>query len=170
MPEVAADATVLICLGKLRRLAWLRHRYDRVLLPPAVYEAVVEEGRALGAGDAGLVDEAIDAGWIEVVAPNPADRLSRFDLEAGERGVLSLALERDHDVVLVDEEGVREVARLLGLEPRGTLSVLFDAVERGALDVDGFLDALERLLAHGLYLDEAVYLQAVRRARALAAD
>lgn len=167
MDEVAADATVLIFLGKLRRLAWLRSRYDRILIPPVVYDAVVVQERALGEVDAGLVDEAVESGWIDVTAPDTDDPMSQFDLETGERAVLSLAIERDHKVVLVDVESIREIARLVGLEPRGTLSILFDALERGALDFDGFLDHLERLVGHGSSLDEAVYLEAVRRARAL---
>lgn len=168
MPEVVADATVLIFLGKLRRLDWLRDRYAVVLIPPVMYEEVVVRGRERGEPDATVVDDAVDTGWIEVHEPERSERLARFDLEAGETEVLSLALERDHETVLVDEESVREVARLLGLRPRGTLSVLFDALARGALDFGGFLDHLERLLGHGFYLDEAVYLEAVRRARELA--
>lgn len=168
MPEVAADATVLIFLGKLRRLGWLHNRYDVVLIPPAVHEEVVVRGRERGEPDAAVVDDAADAGWIEVHEPERNEALDRFDLEAGETAVLALALERDHETVLVDEESVREVARLLGLRPRGTLSVLFDALTRGEVDFDGFLDHLERLLDHGFYLDEAVYLKAVRRARELA--
>lgn len=168
MPEVAADATVLIFLGKLRGLGWLHDRYDVVLIPPVVYEEVVVRGRDRGEADAAVVDDAIDAGWIEVREPERNESLDRFDLEAGERAVLALALERGHETVLLDEESVREVARLLGLRPRGTLSVLFDALARGVLDFDGFLDQLDRLLDHGFYLDVAVYLEAVRRARELA--
>lgn len=167
MPDIAADATVLIFLGKLRRLAWLQEHYDVVLIPSVVYEEVVVRGRERGEPDAAVVDDAVDAGWIEVHDPETNEALDRFDLEAGETAVLSLALERDHEMVLVDEESVREVARLLDLRPRGTLSVLFDALDRGDLDFDGFLDHLERLLEHGFYLDEAVYLEAVRRARAI---
>lgn len=170
MPEVVADATVLIFLGKLRRLAWLRRRYDVVLIPSVVYEDVVVRGRERGEPDAAVVDDAIDDGWIEIHEPVTNAALDRFDLEAGESGVLSLALERDHETVLVDEESVREVARLLGLRPRGTLSVLFDALDRGDLTFDGCLDLLEQLVDHGFYLDEAVYLEAVRRARELATE
>lgn len=168
MPEPVADATVLIFLGKLRRLDWLRRSYDSVWIPKVVYEEVVVRGRERGEPDAAVVDSAIETGWITVSEPEPHDRLERFDLEPAEAGVLSLALERDDVVVLVDEESVREVARLLGLRPRGTLSVLFDALARGDVDFDGFLDHLERLLEHGFHLDEAVYLKAVRRAREIA--
>lgn len=167
MDEVAVDSTVLIFLGKLRRLDWLEMVYDRVMIPPTVYDEVVVQGRDLGEPDPTIVDGAVESGWIEVVTPDSASSPNRFDLEAGEREVLALTLEHDHERVLVDEEAVREVARLLGLEPRGTLSVLYEALDRGEVDFDGFLECLERLVEYGFYLDEAVYIAAVRRARAL---
>lgn len=100
--------------------------------------------------------------------PASTGAVDRFDLEAGEAAVLATALEQEHETVLIDEESGREVARLLGLRPRGTLSVLYWALAHGKLDFDGFLDQLERLVDYGFYLDEAVYLEAVRRARQLA--
>jgi len=165
---VAADATVLIFLGKLDRLEWLRETYDRVLVPGTVYEEVVERGKEVGATDATLVAAAIEAGWIEVRDTEPRDDIAAYDLEAGETEVLSLALDCNHDVVLVDEESVREVARLHDIRPRGTLSFLFDAVERGEITFETFIDLLETLLAEGFYLDEWIYLKAVREARRLA--
>ncbi|MFB6360782.1 MAG: DUF3368 domain-containing protein [Halobacteriales archaeon] len=168
MPEAVADATVLIFLGKLRRLDWLRRRYATVRMPAVVHEEVVVRGRDRGEPDAAVVADAVDAGWLKVHEVDEHPRLDRFELEPGEIGVLSLAIERDLERVLVDEESVREVARLVGLRPRGTLSVLFDALERGDVDFDGFLQLLEQLLENGFYLDEAVYLEAVRRAWDLA--
>lgn len=167
MSEVVADATVLIFLGKLRKLAWLRDAYATVLVPGKVFEEVVVQGKEVGAKDATLVESAVEDGWIEVETVDPAPEVARYDLEAGETEVLSLALERGHDEVLVDEESVREVARLHELRPQGTLHFLFDALDDGRLDYDGFLESLESLLDHGFYLDEAVYLEAVRRAREL---
>lgn len=164
---VVADATVLIFMGQLRHLDWIRDRYRSVLIPGRVYEEVVTEGKQLGAPDAVLVEHATDDGWIEVHETTPRATVERHDLEAGETEVLSLALARDHDEVLVDEESAREVARLLNLRPRGTLSFLFTAIRAGDLTFDAFLDELETLLEAGFYLDEAVYLEAIRKARQL---
>jgi predicted nucleic acid-binding protein len=163
-----ADATVLIFLGKLDKLDRLRERYGTVSIPEAVHEEVVVAGKEIGARDAALAEAAIEDGWlvVESVEANPA--VERFDLEAGETAALSLALELDADCLLADEEAVREVARLLDLEPRGTLSILFDELRSGEATFDDFVDSLERLVDEGFYLDEAVYLQAIRKARELA--
>lgn len=167
---IVADSTVLIFLGKLRRLNWLRAVYEPVLIPTAVYREVVVSGKEQGARDAVLVENAIDDGWIEIHDTEPHQTIQRFDLETGETEVLSLALAREHDEVLVDGESVRDVARLHDLRPRGTLYFLFVAVREGEITFDVFLELLETLLEEGFYLDEAVYLEAIRRARQLAAE
>lgn len=166
--EVIADATVLIFLGKLDKLGRLQERYGSVYIPEGVYEEVVVAGKEIGARDAALAEEAIEDGWlvVESVDINPA--VERFDLEAGETAALSLALELDADCLLADEEAVREVARLLDLEPRGTLSVLFGELRSGEATFEEFVTSLERLIDEGFYLDESVYLKAVRKARELA--
>jgi predicted nucleic acid-binding protein len=168
MREVAADATVLIFLGSIQRLEWLRREYDQILVPPVVNEEVVDRGKAAGHPDAVRVETAIEEEWIAVETPASTATIDRYDLEAGETAVLSLALERDHDIVLADEEAVREVARFHDLEPRGTLSVLFDALAAGRCDFGEFVELLEALLEAGFYLDESLYLKAIREARELA--
>lgn len=170
MGEVVSDATVLIFLGKLNALDWLAEAYSRVLIPPTVHEEVVVQGKELGARDATLVEDAVDDGWIVVREPETNEQIAKYGLEAGETSALALADERGHEEVLADEESVREVARLLGLRPKGTLSFLFTAITNGAIDFDGFLDLLESLIEDGFYLDESVYLTAVRRARDLSQD
>lgn len=163
-----ADATVLIFLGKLRRLEWLRYEYDRILIPQQVYDEVVEAGRDIGAADASVVADAIEDGWIVVREVDLHETIETFDLEAGETAVLSLALHEGHEDVLVDEESVREVARLHGLRPRGTLAFLFAGLREEEITYEEFLAFLERLLEAGFYLHESVYLAAVRRAREIA--
>ncbi len=176
MPEsedwtaVVADATVLIFLGKLRSLDYLTTHYSEVLVPPAVYEEVVEQGEEVGAADAVRVRSAIESGALSVVETELRSDIQTYDLEAGETAVLSLAVTRDHEEVLADEEAVREVARLHGLRPRGTLYFLFGALERGELGFEEFIEELQTLLAEGFYLDEEVYLEAVREARRIVND
>lgn len=165
---VVADSTVLIFLGKLRRLEWLRTEYESVTIPPEVYEEVVENGVEMGATDAVLVRNAVEDGWIEVQEIDPHEDVAKWDLEAGETEVLSLALTHGYEEVLADEESVREIARLNGLRPRGTLYVLLTAVRDGEITFEKFLDLLETLLEEGFYLDEAVYLEVVQEARRIA--
>lgn len=166
--EAVADSTVLIFLVTLRHLDWLRAAYEPVLIPRRVHEEVVEKGKELGATDAILVENAIDDGWIEVHETESRAEVERYGLESGETAVLSLALARGHDEVLLDEESARDVARLQNLRPRGTLYFLFAAVRDGDITFGEVLEQLETLLEAGFYLDEGVYLEAIRTARRLA--
>lgn len=163
-----ADATPLIFLAKLDKLDRLRDRYGTVLVPEPVHEEVVVAGREVGAPDAAVVSAGVEDGWLVVESVESATAVERFDLERGETAALSLALDSEIDAVLADEEAVREVARLLDLDPRGTLSVLFGELRDGDVTFEEFVASLERLLDEGFYLDEAVYLRAIRKARSLA--
>lgn len=168
--SAVADATVLIFLGKLDKLHRLRERYGTVLVPEQVHEEVVVAGKEVGARDATLVEAAVDSGWIVVEDVDPDPAVERFALEAGETVALSLALEHEYELLLADEEAVREVARLLGLQPRGTLAVLFDELRTDEVTFEEFVASLEQLIGAGFYLDEGVYLAAIRKARRLTDD
>ena len=63
----------------------------------------------------------------------------------------------------VADEG--QGARMNGLRPWGTISILFDAVRDGILTFEEFLALLERLLDAGFYFDVAVYLEASQEVR-----
>jgi predicted nucleic acid-binding protein len=53
-----------------------------------------------------------------------------------------LALERNADLLLIDERRGTELARELGLETRGTLAVLAAAGARGETHFDRMIDVL----------------------------
>jgi predicted nucleic acid-binding protein len=78
--------------------------------------------------------------WLGVEAPASLAFLDRLDL--GEASALSLARERDADLVLVDERAGAEVANSVGLRAVGTLAVLQDAGHESLID---FRTAIHRL-------------------------
>lgn len=168
--RAVSDSTVLIFLGKLNRLDFLKRQYSQVLIPSKIFEEAVKEGKRLGEKDAVLIEEAIQEGWIEIKETEPEEKIEKFDLEDGETRILSLAKDLDHREVLADEESVREVARILGLEPRGTLYFLFGPLKRGDMNFEDFLGLLESLVDSGFYIDESAYSRAVRRAKEISEE
>jgi len=67
MVGAVSDSSTLIHLAAIGRLSLLRDFYERVIIPPAVWREVVEEGR--GRAGAREVEEAALSGWLKVVAP-----------------------------------------------------------------------------------------------------
>jgi len=94
MPAAISDSSTLIHLAALGRLILLREYYTEVLIPPAVWKEVVEEGR--GRPGAREVEEAARVGWLKVVAATdePLVRLLKRELQDGEAEALALAVER----------------------------------------------------------------------------
>ncbi|MBS1262923.1 MAG: hypothetical protein MAG715_00088 [Methanonatronarchaeales archaeon] len=160
---VVSNATPLIYLSKAGKLHLLREVFGRVIVPEEVRVEVVDRGKSLGMADALVVEEAVEEGWL-VVRETPAPD-KETGLDPGESAVLSLADVLDAEVVVIDEVSARVAARILGLEPRGTVYVLLRALESGELDLDGFLEALNDMVQHGFRLKEEIYVEAVREAR-----
>jgi len=67
MPLVISDASTLIHLAGIGRLALLKEIYEKIVIPAAVWAEVVEQGR--GRSGAMEVEVARQAGWIEVLSP-----------------------------------------------------------------------------------------------------
>ena len=166
MEPAVCNPAPLIYLAKVGRLDLLRLVFGKVVIPEEVRREVVDEGKRLGKADASAVEAALQREWIEV---RQAKAISiPIPLHPGEEGVISLAREAGIRIVVLDEPSARLDARLCGLEPRGTLYVLLEALRRGELDLEELLGILSQLVEKGFRLREEVYLEVVRIARGLA--
>lgn len=67
--------------------------------------------------------------------------------------------------VLIDEAPARTAAKLFGLRARGTMFVLLRALEEKAINLEEFLDFMDRLIEQGFRLREEIYLEAIRNVR-----
>lgn len=132
MPAVS-DSSTLIHLALIERLPLLRTFYGGVVLPPAVWREVVEEGH--GRPGAEAVRRASGEGWITIQAPRnePLLRLLKHDLDEGEAEAIALAQELGAEWLLVDETDARKVAGLYGLGRTGTLGILIRGRLQGEL-------------------------------------
>lgn len=127
MPGAVSDSSTLIHLAAIRQIELLRELFGQVLIPPAVWREVVEDGRDRpGVHE---VREAAAVGWIKIVAPTNRALLQILsrDLDAGETEAIALALECQADVVLLDESDARRVASLYHLRKTGVVGVLMRA-------------------------------------------
>jgi predicted nucleic acid-binding protein len=71
MPDAVSDSSPLIHLAKIEALELISRLYSRILIPPAVWQEVVEESD--GRPGAVEVRRAVAAGWmLKQVAENKA--------------------------------------------------------------------------------------------------
>jgi len=166
---VVLDASVLIALAKMRRLSLLKETYQKALIGPAVYEEVVIAGRRVGAQGVGDVENALDAGWLGVARPTPAERrlaariLRTARLHPGEAEVLAIAKQRGY-LLVVDDKEARGMAGALGLDYLGTAGVLLEAFLQGRLTLDGLESAVVDL-SRVIWLSPDVVATILRIAR-----
>ena len=136
-----SNTSPLLNLDVIGRLELVQAQFEHVVVPPAVVEEFrFEEGRP----GSSVLRQAVDE-WITVLRPSDEAlvRTLRQDLDQGESEAIALAVEKEADLILLDEREGRRRARNLGLEITGALGVLARADREG--EVDSLSDALDRL-------------------------
>lgn len=125
---VVADTTPLNYLILIGQTEVLHQLFGEVMIPEAVL-AVLRHPKAPAAVTAWL---ATLPPWIRVVKVSHVD--DTIQLGHGETEAISLAIERQVSIVLMDERRGRAAAEARGLLPIGTLNILDLADERRLLD------------------------------------
>ncbi len=156
---VVADATPLIALAKIGRLALLRHLFGELSIPEAVLAEVT-----LAAPHRAGADEIRQAQWIHTVAIRDITKVRylRVELDPGEAEALVLAEELQADWLLLDESKARRIATILGLPHIGTVGLLLLAKQKGV--VPQIRPLLDELRAQQFRLSDRVYQAVLERA------
>ena len=158
MPDLVCDTSVLQYLHQLEQLDVLRTLGDRVIVPPAVTEEL-SEGRSLGVD----VPNPDTLQWIDIETPQSAPALPLVTkMGPGEREVLALVLEHPDWVAVLDDGVACRAAQRLDVSFTGTLGILLDAKQIGAIPaVAPLLDRLDDL---GFHLTEKTHQMVLQRA------
>lgn len=135
---VVADTTPLNYLVLIRQAEVLHQLFGEVMIPEAVLMEL-RHPKAPAAVTAWLQNLPH---WIRVVKVSHVD--DTIQLGHGETEAISLAVEKQVFIVLMDERRGRAAAEARGLLPIGTLNILDLADERGLLDGVTALSDLKR--------------------------
>lgn len=161
MPKAVSDSSTLIHSAGIGRLNLLMEFYEKILIPPAVWKEVVEEGRSRpGARE---VEEGRRSGQIEVIKPSDESvvRLLKLDLHDGEAETIALAIEQRPEIVFLDETEARRVADAYGLHKTGLIGILLRAKLEGK--VPSLSEELDRLREEaGFWIGDGIYQQALQ--------
>jgi predicted nucleic acid-binding protein len=123
---VVSDTSPIRALANIGLLTLLRDIYSEVVVPPAVEW----ELRNPPAGQEVLDLSEISFITIRVPSEESSHRDLLEGLDPGETEALSLALEIQADLLLIDEADGRARAKRLGLKTIGVLGILLEARHR----------------------------------------
>ncbi len=139
--KIISNSSPLINLSKTGQLALLEPLYGKILIPRAVYQELIEEGR--GREGVAQIKQLLTKGILEVQDVQDVSLVRAFqkDLDFGESEVLVLALKIGADLIIVDEVDARRIAELHNIKKTGFVGVLIKAKHQGLLKkVKGVLD------------------------------
>lgn len=153
---VVSDSGPLISLMKATQLDLLHGLYGEVLIPEAVYSELTSNERY---GEE--AEKVKSSSFIRIVAVNErksVDILRRATgLDLGESEAIVYADDNKADILLMEEEAGRKVAKSMGIRVRGSIGILllgFDKKILSAQDVD---DAINRMRQSNRRISEKLY-------------
>lgn len=157
---VIVDSSTLIHLAAIDRLDLLREFYREVVAPEAVWrESVLQR---VGRPGVERIEEAKREGWITVepITEKPLRLSLTQELDEGEAEVLTLAIERQATLVLLDETEARRVAGIFGIPKTGVIGILIRAKAEGLIPSLGpELDKLR--IRAGFWIARELYRKAL---------
>lgn len=150
---IVSNTSPLIGLGAIGRLNLLQNIYGEIIIPQAVYDEVT----ALGSSDASAV--AVQTfPWIKTIQTTNLALVAELQkkLDLGESEAIALAIELSADLLVIDDESGRKIARNLSIKLIGAIGILIQAKRLGLIpDVKSLMDDL--INQAGYWIDKQLY-------------
>ena len=160
------DATPLIYLATVERLALLSDLPVRCVVPERVYEEVVTVGLEQGHTDARRIERAVDKQILNRRSePGSAmfERLRGNDsLSDADAAVLAMTADIGGTAVM-DEQYGRAVATAEGIETRGTAYLLLRLLQEGRLPAEETRSVVDAMMDAGWYCTPNLYARLLRK-------
>jgi len=149
---VVVDSSPLIILAKIEQFELLHRLFGKIYIPDAVYKEVVERGKGRP-GDR----EVKQAKWIErsTIQDNLAVQLLLSEIRDGDAESIVLAKEVNADLLILDDNKARIIAKLSKLNVRGTVALLIMGYNKGY--ITDFKLSMDNLIKKGFYIAEKTY-------------
>lgn len=158
---VVSNTSPITNLAAIGNLEILQALYGRILIPKAVFDELASDPSNPG------LYEVQHCDWIELVPVTDPLRVQilLLELHRGEAEAIALAVERNADVVLLDESIARDVAKRLGLQRSGVLGILLEAKRQGFLPTIRYV--VDQLISNGFWINQPVYRYVLEQANEL---
>lgn len=156
--KVVSDTSPILFLAKINRLFFLE---DVELYLPTEVIHEIEEGKHKSQADYILIEKMMQQLKLTIeTAPLLSDLPS--NLGAGESASISLAVNNHIKHILIDEARGRKVARLYGLEPRGTLGIIIEQYRQKKISKKECKALLYALIGAGYRIAEEILVQLLK--------
>lgn len=149
MRKVVSNATPIISLAVIDRLALLEDIFKKIYIAEAVYDEITA-ARYPGYKE-------LNSSFFEVKRINDRESLDFLlnDLDLGEAESILLASEIKADALIMDERSGYQIAQKKGLFVIGTLTVLLMAKKRGM--IEEVKPMLDQMIQKGRWYSKYVY-------------
>jgi predicted nucleic acid-binding protein len=150
--KVVSNTSPLLNLALIDRLELLQNQFSKVEVPRQVWDEIQAGTRGKDA-----LEELRNNDFLEVVsvAEDELFRELHQNIDRGEAAALRYALEKDADLVLLDEKEARNVARRHDLPRTGVIGTLLKGAKSGA--VDDMAEELDALQEAGFWISDELY-------------
>jgi predicted nucleic acid-binding protein len=154
MPDrelVIADTSPLLNLALIERLDLLESQFPSITVPEQVWDELTEGKDGLDS-----LQNLRETELLSVVEVEQSDLFTEIEheLDRGETAAICHAIERDADLVLLDERDGRRVARRHDLTVTGVIGILLRGAETGDVELERELDALREA---GFWISDELY-------------
>jgi uncharacterized protein len=165
MGRIVADATPIVYLAKIGKLQLLQQLYEDVVTPPRIKEELFAGKHP----ETPVIEEAYDAGWLEERALNQNSKnffskqlRDAPGLHQGESQAIALSYV-GHLPLIIDEDDKtgRRIARVWGIEVKGTLRVILEAYEAHLIQYEETRRLFKALLAERFRVTAEIYERAL---------
>ncbi|MEA3282798.1 MAG: DUF3368 domain-containing protein [Euryarchaeota archaeon] len=137
---IIADSTPLINFAAIHRPDVLEQLFERIVIPEAVETKLLEKGKRYPSAK-----ELKRANFIDVIRINDLALCNslKIDLDRGEAEVITLALEQNAELLLLDEIAGRTVAKFHNIPFTGSIGCLVEAKRTEIIpEIKPFPDAI----------------------------
>lgn len=146
---VVSNSSAIIALAKICHLYLLEKLFGEILVPEAVWKEITVEGKP-------GYEKVVRAKFISLKKAGNTRLVALLEefIDTGEAEAIALALERDADLLLVDDRDARNLAKRLGLQVMGTLGVIALAKYKGL--IPKAKPIIDRLIESGFWISRNI--------------
>ena len=158
--KIVSNASPLIFLAKIGELDLL-DKYE-IKIPRQVYEEI-HKGAEIGKEDTQKIESLIERKIIKIEDTAIDKGIDKQNLGKGEKAAISLAINKEINIVLIDERKARRIAKFYKLKPRGTIGILIEALKNKEIDKQEFKELLRKLVKERYRINEILILEILNK-------